>query len=171
MAFVRPQCHSHGHSGGIGAATPDGGDIAGCVDALKTRDDGHRPFRDDGGETLAVDAFDARLAMHGSGAHGHLKAEQRARGNAYIPQRHGQQRYRHLLTSRQQAVEFAGVRLRADFTGEVDQAVRMVAHGGHHHRHIHPTSPEARDTRGDLADEFRRADRRTSVFLDDERPA
>ena len=90
LAFVRTERHGHSDGGGIGATAPDGGDIAGRVDALKTRDDRYRPFCNDGREALPVDPFDARLAMHGGGAHRHLKAHQGTRRNTGIMQCHRQ---------------------------------------------------------------------------------
>src|SRR5690606_26933282 len=68
LASVRADGGGDGHGGRIGAASTEGGDVAGVVDALKARHDRDLASLERAENLRALDGLDARL---GEGAVGH----------------------------------------------------------------------------------------------------
>ena len=101
------------------------------------------------------------------GANADLAAGERARRNAALAQRHGQQRDRHLLAGGQQHIHFTRVGFARDARGEIDEAIGGVAHRRDHDGDAIAACANRRDFLGDSLDELHRAHRGAAVFLDD----
>ena len=74
-----------------------------------------------------------------------------------------------MLAGREEHVELARVRLVGDRSGQAEQLVRGVAHGGHDDDQVVAGRSLARDPAGDPLDAVRTGKRRTTEFLDNER--
>jgi hypothetical protein len=130
LAHVGLETGGQGHRGEIGAAATQRGDLVHVARALEAGHHGDGAGVQRGPHALGGDARDACLGVGAIGAQAGLGAGERARLEAEILQRQGQQGDRHLLAGGQQHVQFARVGRVRDLARETEQPVRRLAHGG-----------------------------------------
>jgi hypothetical protein len=169
LALVGLDRRRQRNAGGVGAATAEGGDVAGFVDALEARHDHHRAGVEIAADVVAVDVEDAGLGEGVVGEDAHLAAGVAAGLDAELLEGHAQQTDGDLFAGGDHHVELAGAGIGADFLGQGDQAVGLAAHRGQDDHHLVPLGVELRDPLGHVLDPFGVADGSAAIFLNYER--
>jgi len=106
------------------------------IDALESGNDNDATVFQIGRDAFVIDRFYARFVMRAIGRNLYLPAGIGAGPIAAPFERHRQQRYRDLLSGRQQHVQFTSLRLGIDLLRKLYQAVGFAAHGGHDDDHV-----------------------------------
>lgn len=97
-----------------------------------------------------------------------LITQHRARLNAHLSERDGEQRGAHLLTARDKRVELSLARLLADSSSESEEAIGLAGHGAHDGDDGVSCVARLLDSRGDFTDSLNRSDARATILLYDQ---
>jgi hypothetical protein len=152
----------------VSAATAEGGDVAGLVDALEARHDDDRAGIEIAADVVAVDIEDAGLGEGVVGQDAHLAAGVAAGLDADSWRA---MQSRPMVTCSPVEITTSSSRgwVGADFLGQGDQAVGLAAHRGQDDHHLVPLGMELRDPLGHVLDPFGVADGSAAIFLNYER--
>ena len=159
---------SDGYGGRVGAAAPEGRDVAVVVDPLEPGDDGDLAVVHRLEDLRSFDRLDARLGEGAVGEDLHLVSEERARFAPFGLDRHRRQRRRHLLAGGGDGVHLARVGDGGDLVREPEKAVRLAAHRAHDDDDVVPSALGGEAAPRDVPDALERTDGGSTVLLDDE---
>ena len=140
------------HGARIRAAAAERGDALVRADALEARDHRHLPGFEPLDQPAAVDVDDARRTVCGVRLDRDLPALPRARIDAHLLERDGEQPRGHLLAGGDHRVVFARVMERRRRPRPGDELVGRPGHRRDHHRHLVAAIDLALDVSGDVPD-------------------
>ena len=135
LAFIGIENRRQRNRGRVGTTTPQCRDIAVIILALEPGNNRHHAFIDPGPEIRRINVENPGPGMAIISQNAGLAACVGACLNTVFHQHHGKQRYRDLLTCRQQHVYFTtpGYMLVINLISQGDQAIGFGAHGGYDH--------------------------------------
>ena len=169
LAHVRAERGRQRHRGGVRAAAAHGGDVLRLgAHPLEAGDDGHRAGVEGLPHALRADLHDPRAAVGGVRHHAGLRAGEGAGVHALRVDGHGQQGHGDALARGEQDIHLTGGGVVGELGGEVEQLVRGVAHGGHHHADLVAGALRGDDAAGHALDALGVGHGGAAELLDDQ---
>ena len=170
LAHVGVEGRRERDGGGVGAASPERGDVTRfAIEPLESGDDDDRALIERLAQANRGHIDDAGGAVMLGRDQAGLTAGERSRLETHRVDGHRHERHRDALAARQQHVELAGRRDRRDLGREIEQFIGGVTHRADGDDDVVPGAARVDDALRDALDALGIRDRRSAVLLDDQR--